>query len=87
MSVVGYNAFIFIRNFGLQPTHSPWKNMDTFLRLRREWDNHLPEVPLPLLHFLQQINIGGVFLVFPISVCDTKSLIFLDLTEDYLRKF
>lgn len=57
MSVVGYNAFIFIRNFGLQPT-SPLRQMDTFLRLLREKDNHLPEVPLPLLvHFLQQIYI------------------------------
>lgn len=66
MSVVGYNAFILVRNFGLQPTHSPWKKMDT-LRLPREWGNHPPQVPLPLpLHILQQIQIGGVFLVFPI---------------------
>lgn len=87
MSVVGYNALIFVRSFGLQPTHCPWKKMDTLLRLPREWSNHPLEVPLPLLlHILQQIYIGGIFLVFPILVCDTKSLIFFGLHKEYLEK-
>lgn len=86
MSVVGYNAFILIRNVGLKPTHSPWKKMD-FLRLPREWRNHPLEVPLPLLlHILQQIRIGDIFLVFCILVCDTKSLIFSGLHRGLSEK-